>query len=193
MAHDVSLRERKRRAIQDELTEAAVDLFIRQGFDETPVGQIAAVVGMSERTFFRYFPTKDDVIEHVSSRWRAQVARALTARPADERLWTSLRRAFDDYITVTLPTERALPLMRLVYLTPALRARHAARMWLWRSDLTEAVRERHPDLSEFAALTVVGAAVSCFEATRETWALSNDELSFEALLDEAMATVDDLP
>ncbi|UJP41083.1 TetR family transcriptional regulator [Cellulomonas palmilytica] len=193
MAPDVSLRERKRRAIQDEITDAAIGLFIKQGFDDTPVGQIAATVGMSERTFFRYFPTKDDVIEHVSARWRAQVAAALKARPDDERLWTSLRRAFDGYIATTLQQDRAMPLMKLVYLTPALRTRHSARMWLWRSDLTQVVRERRPELTEFAALTIVGAAVGCFETTREAWALAEGELEFDALLDEAMATVDDLP
>jgi AcrR family transcriptional regulator len=44
------------------LTEAALDLFDRQGFDATPVTQIAATAGVIERTFFNHFPTKADVL-----------------------------------------------------------------------------------------------------------------------------------
>ncbi|GEA81359.1 TetR family transcriptional regulator [Cellulomonas uda] len=189
MAPDVSLRERKRRAIQDEVSQAAIDLFLTQGFDETPVGQIAAKVGMSERTFFRYFATKDDVIDHVSDRWRRRVVLAFAERPADEPVWTALRRAFDDYIAETAATGQSLPVMRVIYKTPALHGRHMARQFDWRADLTEALLAREPQLDPFVALTVVGAAVGCFDAARETWARSDGARALDVLFDEAMAAV----
>jgi AcrR family transcriptional regulator len=44
------------------LQEQAMALFVHQGFDETTVGQIAEAAGVSQMTFFRYFPTKDAVV-----------------------------------------------------------------------------------------------------------------------------------
>lgn len=45
-----------------EIHEAAVDLFERNGFDETTVDEIATAAGVSPRTFFRYFPTKEECV-----------------------------------------------------------------------------------------------------------------------------------
>lgn len=44
------------------LREAAVELFARQGFDQTTAADIAAAAGLNRRTFFRYFPDKRDVV-----------------------------------------------------------------------------------------------------------------------------------
>ncbi|MBD0862789.1 TetR family transcriptional regulator [Gordonia sp. zg691] len=56
------LRARRRDATRLEIHEAAVDLFERNGFDETTVDEIAAAAGVSPRTFFRYFPTKEECV-----------------------------------------------------------------------------------------------------------------------------------
>lgn len=189
MTPEVSLRERKRRAVQDELSVAALDLFITQGFEETRVGEIAAKVGMSERTFFRYFATKDDVIDHFSDLGRRQVVREFLARPHDEPVWTSLRRAFDTYIVETTVSNRALPVMSVIYRSPALHGRHMARQYSWRADLTEALLSREPELDPFVALTIVGTAVTCYDTARETWARSDGTRALDALYDEAMAAV----
>ncbi|MEU0236226.1 TetR family transcriptional regulator [Nocardiopsis sp. NPDC006198] len=56
----IGLRERRRRATLSEIENAALDLFERQGFENTTVEHIAAAAGVSTSTFFRYFPTKED-------------------------------------------------------------------------------------------------------------------------------------
>mgnify|MGYP000897594122 CR=1 FL=1 len=62
-AGDVPKRGRSRRKerSRERVIQAALDLFVRQGFDETTVRQIVAAGGISMRTFFRYFPTKLDL------------------------------------------------------------------------------------------------------------------------------------
>ncbi len=54
-----SLRERRRLETTAEISSAALDLFEDRGVDSTTVAEIAAAAGVSQRTFFRYFPTKE--------------------------------------------------------------------------------------------------------------------------------------
>jgi AcrR family transcriptional regulator len=87
----VGLRERKKERTRRELVEAAMDLFRERGYEETTVDDIAAVVDVSARTFFRYFDSKEAVL---FAGWRESLT-ALEAllmnRPADESLMDSVR------------------------------------------------------------------------------------------------------
>src|SRR6266545_7692516 len=56
------VRERTRRAVRDELTQLAKDLFVEKGYDETTIDDLAAAAGMSRRTFFRYFASKEELV-----------------------------------------------------------------------------------------------------------------------------------
>jgi len=57
-----NLQSRKHRLVHDAIYDAAIDLFIEKGFDETTVEQIAEAAGVSRRSFFRYFASKDDLL-----------------------------------------------------------------------------------------------------------------------------------
>lgn len=84
MVHEVGLRERKKRRTRTALIDAALDLFLRQGYEHTTVDQIAEAVEVSPRTFFRYFGGKEDLLAfHMETSEEVLVA-ALTARPAAE-------------------------------------------------------------------------------------------------------------
>ena len=56
-------RETRKRSTREALEEAALRRFARDGYDETSVDAIAADAGVSARTFFRYFATKDEVLD----------------------------------------------------------------------------------------------------------------------------------
>jgi AcrR family transcriptional regulator len=78
-----SLRERKKQATRDQLVEAAFKLFSERGFDDVSAAEIAAAVGVSERTFFRYFAAKEDVIFSDSGEKLSHVQRLLAALPPE--------------------------------------------------------------------------------------------------------------
>ncbi len=57
-----SLQSRKRQLVRDAIYDAAIELFAKRGFDETTVEEVAEAAGISRRSFFRYFETKDDLL-----------------------------------------------------------------------------------------------------------------------------------
>src|SRR5437868_5685749 len=61
-AQSMSLRERKKRLAQATIEETALRLFQQQGYEHTSIQDIADVVMMSPRTFFRYFASKEEVL-----------------------------------------------------------------------------------------------------------------------------------
>ena len=56
------LRERKKRQMRQQLTDTATEMFVERGFDAVRVSEIAAACGVSEKTVFNYFPTKESLI-----------------------------------------------------------------------------------------------------------------------------------
>jgi AcrR family transcriptional regulator len=129
-----SLAERKRQLVRDELTEAALKLLAFQGYEQTTVDQIVAAAGVSRRTFFRYFRSKEDVIIEFLSHLGDKLRDALAARPAPEPPLVALRRALDVF---TKPydehEEKSLRLAAITLTTPALLARYLERQAQWRA------------------------------------------------------------
>ncbi|MFD0685073.1 acyl-CoA-like ligand-binding transcription factor [Actinomadura fibrosa] len=117
------LRERKklktRRAIQDH----ALRLFTEQGYDETTVEQIAAAAEISPSTFFRYFPTKEDVV--VTDEYDPVMAELFRDQPPELSPIDALRAVFREILPLLFREdwETATTRMRLTAEVPALRAR----------------------------------------------------------------------
>ncbi|GAA2438554.1 TetR family transcriptional regulator [Actinomadura vinacea] len=88
-------RELKKRRTRTALVDAALDLFLERGYEATTIDEIVAAVEVSQRTFFRYFATKEDVVTGFLAGYDKLMADALAARPPDERpliaLYESLR------------------------------------------------------------------------------------------------------
>lgn len=95
------LHDRRREYVTQEIADASMRLFAESGFDAVTVDEIAAEVGISARTFFRYFPTKDDVLLQHHRRIRSRLVRAMSRRPPDEGAVTALRNAYLETSTVS--------------------------------------------------------------------------------------------
>lgn len=85
-ATQMGLRARKKQATSTALQRSAIDLFLERGYDETTVQDITDAAGVSQRTFFRYYPTKDAVLLTEHARREEDLSRFLAERPTDETI-----------------------------------------------------------------------------------------------------------
>src|SRR5690242_11171163 len=85
------LRERKKRETRDALTRTALGLFAERGYDETTLADIAEAAGVSTRTIFAYFPSKEDILFCTMAQMSGSLAEALATRPAGTDALTTLR------------------------------------------------------------------------------------------------------
>lgn len=79
-----SLRDRQRAQIRADIRRAAFRLFIERGYDAVTTEEIAAAAGVSPRTFFRYVPTKEELLLAPVRHGGAAIVNLLEQRPASE-------------------------------------------------------------------------------------------------------------
>jgi AcrR family transcriptional regulator len=90
------LREQRRERNAREIQHAAMSLFATRGYAEVTVEDIAHEAGISERTFFRYFASKDHLLVAEASRRIDVIHESLTHQPNDLDAWQALRNAVLD-------------------------------------------------------------------------------------------------
>ena len=117
------LRERKKADTRRALQRQALRLFSAQGYEATTVEQIAAAANLSAMTFFRYFPSKEDVV--LADEYDTLIAAHLSVQPAGAAPLEKVRSAVRESLAVVDAEARAdlLVRIRLILATPALRAR----------------------------------------------------------------------
>jgi len=88
----VGLRETKKLATRQQIADVAMRLFVQRGFDHVTVAEVAAEAGLSEKTVFNYFPTKEDLFfDEIPERAR-MLSEAIRSRPEGEPILVTLRR-----------------------------------------------------------------------------------------------------
>ena len=120
-------RERKKQQTREALIQAALELFEAKGYEHTAVREITDAVDVSERTFFRYFASKEDLALSFVRDGADALLAALAARPPGEEPLTALRRAFRDslgQITGDRDKPSYLSVLELIESTPTLLAAH---------------------------------------------------------------------
>ena len=181
---------RKRVTSRADLEHVAFDLFDRQGFERTTVDDIARAAGIGRRTFFRYFPSKNDVPWGSFDEELERMRLHLKALPPQMPLMEAIRVAIVDFNTFPpgqIPWHRRR--MRLILRIPALQAHSTLRYAAWRQVVDEFVSERigqRPDALAPRTLGYVALGVAI--AAYEQW-LETDQADLRDLMDSAMRQV----
>jgi mycofactocin system transcriptional regulator len=183
---------RRRATSRAELEQTALALFTARGFDATTVDEIAAAAGIGRRTFFRYFPSKNDIpwgaFEDELERMRVR----LKACPPEIPLMDAIRVALIDFNRVApaqVPLHRRR--MELILRVPTLLAHSTLRFTAWREVVAEFVAERtgrRPDdlAPQAIAHAVLGVAIAAYEH----W-LDDPDTDLGTLLNNAMRQLAD--
>jgi AcrR family transcriptional regulator len=93
---DEGLRERKRRLTRQLISDAATAMFATRGFDNVRVSEIAESVGVSEKTVYNYFPTKESLVLDTADETIERVAQALREHRSNESLAEAVVRALKE-------------------------------------------------------------------------------------------------
>ena len=164
MSYDarVTLRDRKRARTRQALIDAATELFERKGYDETTVADIAAAAEIGTRTFFSYFPSKEELLFPESdARVRAAIDAIANRGPADgpaEVLLRALHQVGDD--SGDLVSRVAALRLRLSREIPAVRGRALQIQFEAQREIARHLAAAFPDrLDEVAAAALTGAFV----------------------------------
>jgi AcrR family transcriptional regulator len=122
-ARSPDLRERKRTRTRLMIQVEALRLFAEKGYAQTTVEEIADAAAISPRTFFRYFPNKEDVV--LWDEYDPLMVELLEARPPDEPLVESFRAIIRETMgdLYRRDPERLLTRLRLAASVPEIRAR----------------------------------------------------------------------
>ena len=163
-----------REAVRASLSDAARELFEEHGIEATSVDMIATAAGVSSRTFYRHFESKEGLamawLDDPGPAFRS----ALQHRPAAEPIWTALRRAFDP---VHEPGSRFAEQMwisaDMAESSPALMKRVRDRVFDWEVLLSEVILQRLPEPRSRRDAELLAA-----------WSLSALRVAFERWRDE---------
>lgn len=181
---------RRRVTSRAELEQVAFDLFEQQGFEQTTIDDIASAAGIGRRTFFRYFPSKNDVPWGDFDGELARMRRRLSESPADARLIDAIRHAIVDFNRIApeqVPAHRRR--MNLILRVPALQAHSTLRYAAWRQVIADFVAERSGLRSDGLLPRTIGhAMLGVAVAAYEQWLDSADDDLCD-LLDTAVITL----
>ncbi len=165
------------------LQDAALELFRECGYDRTTAAEIAARAGVTERTFFRYFPDKREVLFD----GEAKVRGALTASIADApdglgpldtlfRAFRSIQLALEDYRPFSKPRHE------VISTTPALAERELAKMAALADALAAALKAR--GVADLRAVLAARTGMAAFVHATTSW-LDDPELGLGERIDLA--------
>jgi AcrR family transcriptional regulator len=176
--------ELRRRSTHEALRQAALKSFARKGFANVTVTELAAEAGVTERTFFRHFPTKEAVLFQDYQYRLEWLSSALALRPSDESFFDSVLIAVQSF-PHDIEIVRQAAMMRNSLISGERVADHLRIVQTsFATVLSDFVRQRqtgHPDVDLLAAVagnTLAAALVSAVEV----WGLSGCTADVEGLV-----------
>jgi len=183
------LRERKKEATRRALLAASNRRFHRNGFEATTIDEICDDVGISRRTFFRYFVNKEALVFPHRIERLERFLSFLRLAPPGESPVTSLRRAAQVFAKEYMDNrEQLVAQQKLIQTSPALLAREREIDRDWEAAMSQAFRDRTGAGrdSELRARVLAGAAIGVIRATMRHWFATEGKADLAKLGDEAL-------
>jgi AcrR family transcriptional regulator len=164
------LRERKRQETSERIIDKGLKLFVKNGYDATTLDAIAAAAGISRRTFFYYFKSKEDVLLAArDSGFREALKPTMLEESADQAPFVAIQKCLIK-LASRYETKESVVFDRLMQSTAALRARQEAGFVQTERVLLEAMRELWPEPGRRDALRLVAmVAMGTLRLALEKW------------------------
>jgi len=185
------IRERKRRETHRRISETGLRLFLENGYDATTLDAIAAAAGISRRTFFYYFQSKEDVLlAYEGGGFGEALGPALREQPADQSPIAAARACFlllaDRY-----ETGDSILADRLLRSTESLRSKKELSFLRLEQTLLEAMTERWPE-ADLATLRLDSMiAIGALRLSIEQWRAVEGKTPLAACINRSFTLMDD--
>jgi AcrR family transcriptional regulator len=157
--------------MRNALWDAAIDLFARKGFDETTVDDIAEAAGVSRRSFFRYFASKNDLLAQGMVSYGAALTAAIEACPRTFSLGEIMREVVRQVAEGAAAQPQTRKIMEIAAKYPAARDAQITRVAEVQELVAEAFakRGRTGSKNEMTAHVLAGLTLSILSVTFRTW------------------------
>lgn len=167
------LNERRREQTRTAIADAAVELFIQRGFGETTMEEVADAAGVSRRTAYRHFPTKDDLVFEQPRRWLAHFDAEIATRHPGESMREVCRRGLIAVARlIDSSSSSVLPAYSVFSATPSLRGANARIQDEWFERLVALLTPSRPPSASrrLQVATIAGALVGTTTMLVAMWA-----------------------
>ncbi|MDR3079523.1 MAG: TetR family transcriptional regulator [Streptomyces sp.] len=184
-AAHLGLRERKKQKTRERIRREAYRLFAEHGYEATTVDQIAEAAEVSASTFFRYFPTKEDVV--MQDEYDPALAEALRARPADEPIVDAILNSLRGPMGEMLQQDRDELLLRtrISFTDPAIRARQVTEQQRSEEGIAASIAERTGrNASDLDVKCAAAAIVAVFTTLVRHWVEGDGTEDLAALYEQ---------
>lgn len=171
--------------------DAAIDLFAQKGFDETTVDEIAKTAGVSRRSFFRYFASKNDLMAHGMVSYGAAITQAIEAAPKTCSLSEIFRDVVLKVAQASAAQPRILEIMEIAAQYPAAREAQTARLAEVHEQVAQAFAKRTGANSKgrVTAHVLAGLTLAMLNVTFRAW-FDQHQQDIAVTVDQVMATLD---
>ncbi|AYG65089.1 MULTISPECIES: TetR family transcriptional regulator [unclassified Rhizobium] len=191
-------RERKRRQTRERIESVALKLFLERGFDATTIEDITEAADVSKRSFFDYFPSKEDVVTAWQDSFSGELIHAVAAQPPDASLFEVVEAAIHAALRAATADPQRLALVALISDTPALRARDQLKYVKLERKLADALhaRGRGGEEERFRLSILAAVVVTMLRVGGERWSAARQTVSLEEfaenMFDELWTALADL-
>jgi AcrR family transcriptional regulator len=168
------------------LAKAAMELYAEHGFEQTTVAEIAARAGLTERTFFRHFADKREVLFYGMERLRDLLARAVADAPASATAMDAVGAAFEAAGAIFQENPERVRLRdAIVSANAELRERELIKLAAFASTVASALRDR--GIPEPAASLAAETGVAVFKVAFARWISDPGQPDLPGIFRESMA------